>query len=101
MLFLLFQLGADRYVLSAEDVIEVLPLVALKHLPHPPRGIVGLLNYRGQPVPVLDLSLFVLGQSSVHRISTRMLITRWKMPGYGARPAQKLLGIIVERATET
>ena len=33
MLFLLFQLGADRYALPARDVAEVLPLVALKGVP--------------------------------------------------------------------
>ena len=38
MLFLLFQLGNDRYALDASRVVEVLPLVELKHLPLAPRG---------------------------------------------------------------
>ncbi len=100
MLFLLFHLGSERYALPASDVVEVLPLVALKHLPHAPRGVVGLLNYRGQPVPVLDLSLLALGQPAVQRVSTRILITGAKPPEGGAAPTRDLLGVLVERATE-
>jgi len=36
-LFLLFQLGADRYALAADSVGEVLPLVTIKALPGSPR----------------------------------------------------------------
>jgi chemotaxis-related protein WspB len=98
-------------------VVEVLPLVALKHVPHAPRGVVGLLNYRGQPLPVIDLSLLALGCPVAHRVSTRLLILRWgignskvsrheRLPFNNAaqtqpdRPA-RLLGMVVERATET
>ena len=101
MLFLLFQIGSDPYALSAQEVIEVLPLMALRHLPHAPRGVVGLLNYRGEPVPVLDLSLLALDQPAAHRVSTRILIIRWKLPESGATPAPGLLGLLVEHATET
>jgi chemotaxis-related protein WspB len=117
MLFLLFQLGSDRYALPANEVVEVLPLVALKHVPHAPRGIVGLLNYRGEPVPVFDLSLLALGRPVAHRVSTRLLITRWapeksktcsgetrsfgKLGQADSRSSTRLLGLAVERATET
>ena len=39
MLFLLFQLGNDRYVLEASRVVEVVPLLALKQLPQAPEGV--------------------------------------------------------------
>ncbi len=100
MLFLLFQLGSDRYALAAQDVVEVLPLIALKQLPQAPRGIAGLLNYRGQPVPVLDLSLLALGQPAAQRVSTRLLITRYPVADAAGAPAEKLLALLVERATE-
>lgn len=100
MLFLMFQLGSDRYALAANEVIEVLPLIALKQIPQAPRGVAGLLNYHGQPVPVLDLSLLALGQPAARRVSTRLLITRCRGPEGGDR-GEKLLGLLVERATET
>jgi chemotaxis-related protein WspB len=96
MLFLLFQLDADRYALPARDVQEVLPLVSTKALPGAPAGIVGLANYRGQAVPVLDLAILALGRASARRVSTRLLIVN--LSGAGER--ERLLGLIVEHATE-
>ena len=60
MLFLLFQLGSDRYAIDALRVVEVLPCVQVKQIPHAPAGIAGVINYRGAPVPVLDLCLLTL-----------------------------------------
>ena len=62
MLFLVFQLGPDRYALDAKRVAEVLPLVDIKSIPHAPNGIAGVFNYRGTPVPVIDLAQLTLGQ---------------------------------------
>ena len=36
MLFLLFELGTDRYALDALQIAEVLPLVAIKRIPRAP-----------------------------------------------------------------
>jgi chemotaxis-related protein WspB len=44
MLFLVFQLGTDRYAIEAAQVVEVLPLVNAKHIPRAPRGVAGLFN---------------------------------------------------------
>ncbi len=97
MLFLLFQLGADRYALPARDVAEVLPLVALKGLPGAPAGVAGLIDYRGEAVPVIDLSALALGHAAARRVSTRVLMVKYPLP----RGGERLLGLIAERATET
>jgi chemotaxis-related protein WspB len=97
MLFLLFQLGSDRYALAAREVAEVLPLVALKEIPGAPRGVAGLIDYRGVPVPVVDLNALALGRPVARRISTRLLMVRYTPPSGGER----LLGLLAERATET
>jgi chemotaxis-related protein WspB len=96
MLFLLFQLGQDRYALEANLVVEVLPLVALKALPGAPRGVAGLIDYRGTPVPVIDVSALALGVAAVSRVSTRLLIVRFS----SAQGGECSIGLIVERATE-
>jgi chemotaxis-related protein WspB len=97
MLFLLFQLGKDRYALEAGRVIEVIPLVELKQLPQAPAGVAGVFNYRGQPVPAVDLSELTLGRPSAERLSTRIVVT-----GYpDAQGRNHLLGLIAEQATET
>jgi len=96
MLFILFQLGADRYALAASQVAEVLPLVTLKAIPRAPRGVAGLADYRGAAVPVLDLSALALGAPAAARVSTRLLLVRSAADGGG-----RLLGLVAERATET
>ena len=47
MLFLVFQLGQDRYALDTGTVAEVLPLVEITPIPLAPAGMAGLFNYRG------------------------------------------------------
>jgi chemotaxis-related protein WspB len=95
MLFLLFQLDADRYALPARDVKEVLPIVTTRVLPGAPVGISGLVNYRGVAVPVLDLALLALGRPSSRRVSTRMLIVDFPT----ADGRERLLAVVVENAT--
>ena len=74
MLFLLFQMGNDRYALEARRVVEVVPLLELKHLPQAPKGVAGIFNYRGHPVPAVDVSELTLGVPAVERLSTRIII---------------------------
>ena len=97
MLFLLFQLGADRYAIEASRVIEVVPLLNLRPLPKAPPGVAGLFNYRGRPVPAVDLSVITLGQPAIERLSTRIIIVNYP----DATGTNRLLGLIAERATET
>ncbi len=97
MLFLQFQLGQDHYALDASQVVEVLPLLAIKRIPQAPAGVAGAFNYRGKPVPVIDLSLLTLGRPARLQMSTRILIVRY--PDDKGR--DHLLGLIAEKATET
>lgn len=96
MLFLLFQLGADRYALDAARVEAVLPLLELKKIPHAPRGVAGIFNYRGSPVPAVDLSDLLLGQPAAERLTTRILLVYHE----DAAGKKQLLGLIAEHATQ-
>ncbi|KAF0176989.1 MAG: hypothetical protein FD161_2710 [Limisphaerales bacterium] len=96
MLFLVFQVGADRYALEAARVIEVLAMVELHKIAGAPVGTAGEFVYRGEPVPVLDLCLLTLGRASNLRLSTRVILLRHEpQPG-----VLKPLGLIAEHATE-
>ena len=96
MLFLLFQLGKDRYALEASRVVEVVPLLELKQLPQAPKGVAGIFNYRGRPVPAVDLCALTLGQPASERFSTRIIIVNYP----DDRGTNHLLGLIAEHATE-
>lgn len=97
MLFVLFQLGKERYALDASHVVEVVPLLALKRFPQAPRGVAGVFIYRGRPVPALDLCELTLDRPAVEHLSTRIIIIN-----HSETPGQdQLIGLIAERATET
>lgn len=96
MLFLLFQLGKDRYALGASRVVEVAPLLALKRLPQAPKGVAGIFNYRGRPVPAVDLCELATGQPASERLSTRIIIINYQHEN----GTEHLLGLIAENATE-
>lgn len=96
MLFLVFQLGKERYALQAKSVVEVVPLLRCKRLPHAPKGIAGVCNYRGTPIPVVDLSELTLGRRAIERLSTRLIIVNCQ----NAAGRTRMLGLIAEHATE-
>jgi chemotaxis-related protein WspB len=96
MLFLLFQLGNDRYALEAGRVVEVVPYLALKKIPQAPKGVAGLFNYRGRSVPAVDLCELTLGHPAGERLSTRIIIVNYS----SANGRTHLLGLIAEHATE-
>jgi chemotaxis-related protein WspB len=96
MLFLMFKLGKDRYVLEAARVVEVLPLLDLKQVPEAPKGVAGIFNYHGRPVPAIDLSELTLGHPSGERLSTRIILINYPDETGRNHP----LGLIAEHATE-
>jgi chemotaxis-related protein WspB len=97
MLFLLFQLGDDRYALDTSRVAEVLPLVAITPIPQAPAGVAGLFNYRGAPVPAIDLSRLTLSRPAPARLNTRLVVVHYP----DDRGDTHLLGLIAEKVTET
>lgn len=96
MLYLCLQLGRDGYLIEARRVVEVLPLVELKRLPQAPPALAGVFQYRGRPVPLIDLSQLALGVPARRSLSTRILLLRDAQDGEG-----RLYGLVVEKATRT
>ena len=97
MLFLLFQLGKDRYALAATQVVEVLPLIHLKRIPKAPRSVAGVFNYHGRPVPLIDLTELAFERPSQAKMSTRIILTN-----YVDETGEKhLIGFLAERVMET
>lgn len=122
-LYLLFRIGGDRYALDAGEVIEVLGLRTLKQVPGAPLWVAGMLDRRGAPVPVIDMSELA-GQGAAARVtSTRLALVHYRpaaAASAAATPAatpaatatasataaapsaaDHVLGLILEHATET
>ncbi|MGX5839308.1 chemotaxis protein CheW [Mesorhizobium sp. ArgA1] len=97
MLFLAFSMGTDRYLIDVHQIEEVLPYIDVKALPGAPTGVVGLVNYNGTPIPLIDVTLLALGRPSEPLLSTRIVVTRHPTQD----GEQRLLGLIAERVTDT
>lgn len=95
MLFLLFQVGPDRFALDATRVMEVVPLVDLTKIPKAPKGVAGLFNYRGRPVPAVDVCELALNKPARERLSIRIIVIHYP----DAAGNDHLLGLIAEQAT--
>lgn len=92
---LLFQLGEGHYALPMRDILEVLPLLPLREVPRAPPYIAGLIKYRGEPVPVVDLRALALGRPCEERMTTRLVVVPLPRGEVSLR-----LALMVERAVD-
>jgi chemotaxis-related protein WspB len=119
MLLLTFIAGANRYAIDVERVVELVPRVELRSVPHGPSYLAGLLGYRGKVVPVIDLGLLMGAAPCRDCLSTRIILVN---DGPGAHnqgmdalddssenrrrspsdpvPASNLLGLIGEQVSD-
>jgi chemotaxis-related protein WspB len=74
MLLLIFRAGGNSYAVDAGRVVEVVPRVNLRRLPHAPDFIAGLFDYRGTVVPVIDLGIRLGSDRCCDRLSTRIIL---------------------------
>jgi chemotaxis-related protein WspB len=104
-LFVQFQIGGEGYLLEAARIACVLPMVEFRSIPHAPVGIVGVFDYRGRAVPLIDLSELALGTPAARHFSTRLLLVPIDAAVQGEPTGKpgctRLLGLIAERATQT
>lgn len=97
MLILLFYTGNDLYAIESSQVVEVIPRVSLRKVPHVPDYVAGLFNYRGMIAPVIDLCHLIQGTPSRSYLSTRIIIVKRSQ----SNSAVQYLGLMAERVTET
>lgn len=95
MLFIALKIGKGDYALAASSIVEVLPLVNLKPVPRAPKGIAGLFDYRGVPVPVIDLSLLATGVPCRDSMTTRIAVVNYA----GSNGKLNRLGLVAEHLT--
>jgi chemotaxis-related protein WspB len=93
---LIFEAGRQRYGLDVEDILEVVPAVRLRTLPGLPNYVAGIFSYRGELVPVLDLSMMLSGVAVTEHFSTRIVLVRYSIDGKDPQT----LGLLVERASQ-
>ncbi|MFC1524502.1 chemotaxis protein CheW [Thermodesulfobacteriota bacterium] len=97
MLLLLFETREGRYAMTTEYIVEIVPHVHCKRIPKSQDYVSGIINYRGNPVPVIDLCTLLENAPCESRYSTRIILVDYPLGDGG----KKLLGLIAQRVTET
>jgi chemotaxis-related protein WspB len=93
MQLLTFTVAGESYAIESRRVVEVLPLVPARPIPHTPGYVRGVFTYRGSLVPLVDLGRRLGDVALEERLSTRVIVVEY-LPPHAARPAR--LGLVAE-----
>ena len=72
----LLRLGAGRYAVAAQHVVEVVPVPGLTRVPAAPAWLVGVGNWRGHVLPVVDLRPLLAVDATPLASSGRVVVLR-------------------------
>jgi len=97
MLVLTFRIAEVSYGVAVKRVVEVVPRVPLRAIPHAPDSLAGLLYYRGGAVPVVDLGLLLGGSRCRERLDTRIILVDC---GVHEGSGLSVLGMIAEKVED-
>lgn len=94
MLLLLFHIGNNLCAIDTSKIVEILPMVILRRIQPDRNSVVGVFNYRGRMIPVVDLCHLISDQPSQICYRTRIILVQ---SAAAARP----MGLIAARVSET
>jgi chemotaxis-related protein WspB len=92
VLALVFTVCGERYALPCRHVVEVVPRVAARAVPHTPAFCLGLIRYRGRSLAVIDLGVLFGGTPSSENLSSRIMVVHAGDAG--------MVGLLADRVTE-
>ena len=71
-----YRVGSHRLASGFDEVVEILPMPALTHVPGALPWMLGVANVRGTLLPVVDLKQFLEGERTVLHEGQRVLVVR-------------------------
>jgi purine-binding chemotaxis protein CheW len=86
-----FRLGSEEYGVDISQVQEIIRMVEITHVPRAPRFMEGVINLRGQLIPIIDLRTRFSMPRAEHTKSTRIIVTEI---------GSKRVGIVVDSVSE-
>ena len=86
-----FKLGAEEYGVDIAQVQEINRMVAVTHVPRAPVFMEGVINLRGQLIPIIDLRTRFAMPRAEHTKSTRIVVTEI---------GTKRVGMVVDSVSE-
>lgn len=79
-LYLLSVHEGERYLIPSEDVAEVTPYVIPRKVTTAPEYVVGMIDYRGETLPLIDICFLLSGTPCQVVLCSRILIGVVKSP---------------------
>jgi purine-binding chemotaxis protein CheW len=86
-----FQLGSEEYGVDISQVQEIIRMVEITHVPRAPKFMEGVINLRGQLIPIIDLRTRFGMQRIDATKSSRIIVTDI---------GNKRVGIVVDSVSE-
>jgi purine-binding chemotaxis protein CheW len=86
-----FKLGSEEYGVDIGQVQEINRMVAVTHVPRAPQFMEGVINLRGQLIPIIDLRTRFGMDRAEHTKSTRIVVTEI---------GTKRIGMVVDSVSE-
>jgi chemotaxis signal transduction protein len=79
MTILPFKIDDANYCINIDSVVEVIPLVQINRIPKSGEHLLGLINFRGDLLPVFDLCYYLKQKYTNRYLSTRIIIVKDKI----------------------
>ena len=89
--FVSFTVGKEEYGVHIEDVQEVVRMPEITHLPQTDSFIKGVINLRGNIIPVIDMRSRFKMEAIDHNETTRVIVVAIE---------EKLVGMIVDTVSQ-
>jgi purine-binding chemotaxis protein CheW len=86
-----FHLDREEYGVDISQVQEIIRMVEITHVPRAPHFMEGVINLRGQLIPIIDLRTRFSMPRAEHTKSTRIIVTEI---------GNKRVGIVVDGVSE-
>src|SRR6202048_2041183 len=86
-----FKLGSEEYGVDIAQVQEINRMVAITHVPRAPQFMEGVINLRGQLIPIIDLRARFGMPRAEHTKNTRIVVTEI---------GSKRVGMVVDSVSE-
>ena len=86
-----FKLGSEEYGVDIAQVQEINRMVSITHVPRAPQFMEGVINLRGQLIPIIDLRTRFGMPRAEHTKNTRIVVTEI---------GTKRVGMVVDSVSE-
>jgi|JFJP01.1.fsa_nt_gi purine-binding chemotaxis protein CheW len=97
---LVFKVGEQAYGVFVNQVLRIIEMVTITQVNQVAQFIAGLINYQGQAVPLIDMSLRLGFTKKPYGLHTPIILVSLADSMSGQAVATKMLGLIVDEVEQ-